>query len=308
MLADELKKFKPEATNSTIKAYIKNLVSLSKKMNREKDLQTLTFLQKVEDVNDVLKHLAKSTRRNYLNAVIVALKAKDAEEDLISAYQKIRNNYNDELREEWNSNIKSEKQKKNWFKISDMDKVIKLLKDRVANNSKKKGNITMKDILEMQEWVIVSLYRKFPLRNDFHNMVVLKKKSWKKHPNKETKNFLVLDGRDMEFILNDYKTKKTFGQQTIKVPKDLKRVLRIWLQVNPTKYFLINNKKQPLTSNGITKLLTRIFERYLGKKISSTMIRHVYLSEKYGKEHEEMKKDATLMMHDPLTQKGYIKK
>ena len=62
-----------------------------------------------------------------------------------------------------------------------------------------------------------------------------------------------------------------------------------------------------MSSNGLTKLLTRIFTRDLDKKISSSMLRHIYLSEKYGKELEERKKDSHNMLHSLEQQKNYIK-
>jgi integrase len=57
------------------------------------------------------------------------------------------------------------------------------------------------------------------------------------------------------------------------------------------------------TVNVITRILNKLF----GKNIGSSMLRHSYLSKKYGKVLEEMAEDADLMAHDDSTQKTYIR-
>jgi hypothetical protein len=51
-------------------------------------------------------------------------------------------------------------------------------------------------------------------------------------------------------------------------------------------------------------MLNKVF----GKKVGSSMLRHIYLSGKYGNELEEMKKDAEAMGHSVSQQKEYILK
>ena len=68
--------------------------------------------------------------------------------------------------------------------------------------------------------------------------------------------------------------------------------------------FLVNADGTPITAvNAITRILNRIF----GKKVGSSMLRHIYLSHKYGDKLEEMKEDADKMAHSMSQQKEYIK-
>ena len=46
----------------------------------------------------------------------------------------------------------------------------------------------------------------------------------------------------------------------------------------------------------------------LGKNISTDLLRHIYLTEKYGKVQEEMKTDSEAMGHSTTEQALYIKK
>ena len=46
----------------------------------------------------------------------------------------------------------------------------------------------------------------------------------------------------------------------------------------------------------------------LDRRLGSSLLRHSYLSHKYGEEADEKEKDADLMMHSVAMQDGYIKK
>jgi integrase len=125
----------------------------------------------------------------------------------------------------------------------------------------------------------------------------------------------VLD--DNIFILNQFKTAKKEGQKIIQIPDELRDNINIYLKFHPfiklilskknnePVPFLVNFKGQPINQiNGITRILNRVFN----KKISSSMLRHIYLSSKYNSVLEEQKKDSELMSHSLSTQKAYIKK
>ena len=69
--------------------------------------------------------------------------------------------------------------------------------------------------------------------------------------------------------------------------------------------FLVKPDGTPLTAvNAITRLLNKLF----GKRVGSSMLRHSYLSQKYGTVLEEMKQDAQMMAHSDGVQRTYIRK
>jgi hypothetical protein len=53
--------------------------------------------------------------------------------------------------------------------------------------------------------------------------------------------------------------------------------------------------------------MTKIFNKIFNKKISSSALRHIFLSDKYGDVVKEMKEDADKMGHSVQQQKEYIK-
>ena len=67
---------------------------------------------------------------------------------------------------------------------------------------------------------------------------------------------------------------------------------------------------KPLTRIELSKVLLKYSEKYMGKKISTTLLRKSYLSGKYSKVKDEMKKDSKILGHDVATtgMKVYVKK
>ena len=65
--------------------------------------------------------------------------------------------------------------------------------------------------------------------------------------------------------------------------KELNSVVNLWRNFNKTEHLLIDTRGNKMTTNGLTKFLYQTFEP-TGKRISSSMIRHIYLTEKYGDE------------------------
>jgi hypothetical protein len=123
-------------------------------------------------------------------------------------------------------------------------------------------------------------------------------------------NYCVIVGKEPSFfLLNKYKTAKTYGQQKILIPESLTTILNLYLKFHPSSAdkskefpFLCSLNKTPITAdNSITRTLNKLFD----KKVGSSMLRHIYLSDKYN--IEDMKKDAEAMGHSILQQKEYMK-
>ena len=76
------------------------------------------------------------------------------------------------------------------------------------------------------------------------------------------------------------------------------------MKYNPTDYLLFSSNQQKLTSPQITRMLNKIF----GKNTSTDLLRHIFLTEKYGKVQDEMEADSQAMSHSSAMQALYIKK
>ena len=76
---------------------------------------------------------------------------------------------------------------------------------------------------------------------------------------------------------------------------------------NESGCLFVSAAGDPLSSNGITKTPNRIGQQHRGKPFGSSILRHSYLSHKYGKESKEKSKDADVMGHSLSTQSDYVK-
>ena len=64
-----------------------------------------------------------------------------------------------------------------------------------------------------------------------------------------------------------------------------------------------------LTRTELSKVLLKFSEKYMGKKISTTLLRKIYLSGKYSNIKDEMEADAKMMGNSVATQQAvYVKK
>jgi len=69
----------------------------------------------------------------------------------------------------------------------------------------------------------------------------------------------------------------------------------------------LNSKKEPMTANGLTKYLQKTFAP-TGKNISSSMIRHIFISDKFPAQNKEKDAVSEKMLHSTEQQTLYSKK
>ena len=113
---------------------------------------------------------------------------------------------------------------------------------------------------------------------------------------------------DTQMVFNKYKTAKTYKQQTLTVPPELKSILNKWIKVNPSDFLFFDTNGSQLTNVKMTQRLNKIF----GKKSSVNSLRHSYLTNKFGSQIEiqkEMDKAGEDMGTSASTiQQIYLKK
>jgi integrase len=109
-----------------------------------------------------------------------------------------------------------------------------------------------------------------------------------------------------KMVFNSYKTAKTYGQQMVDIPIQLKNILLKWIKINPTEYLLFDVNMNPLSSVKLNQRLNKIFD----KKVGVNQLRHTFLTDKYKKTSEESKalaNDMTEMGSSKNMADTYIK-
>ena len=301
--------------DSTLKLYMNTLSTLHNRLFDSKEVKSLSFLKDKENVIEEIKKLKKNTQKSYLATIVVVLMSQKTDENLIAYYREVMERLAKEHEEEQKKQEKSDTQEKNWVTMKRLEQVSKGYKRELTERgvlNKSKDEITEKEFDLLQKWLVSSLYViQAPLRNDYANMEVLQLKDYDKMTEGEKKNgnYLVLQNKARKFFsLGSYKTSGVYGLMTIDVRSKLNSVLNTWLKYNDSGHLLLNKNKSKMTPNALTKYIQKTFAG-TGKVISSSLIRHIYISETLGlpklKEREELAKNMT---HSTQQQELYAKK
>tara|TARA_R110000737_G_scaffold288139_1_gene294703 strand:- start:122 stop:1105 length:984 start_codon:yes stop_codon:yes gene_type:complete len=312
-------------SKNSLNIYSKNLSKLAKDLTG-KEWENTSFLKKYDGVIKHLEDMSLSTRKNYLASILVGL-SPQGRGKYEKGYEKVAKQYTDYLTsqaKEYENQIieqkKSAKQQGKWVSKEALDKVRKTYANAIkklgyTQKSKefRKGKEKRHQEL-IQKYLVASLYLLHPpRRNSYANMKIISNSAFNKLPNgeKDDNNYLVVVSRNNKFFsFGDYKTKKQYGVQKITVDKGLNSVLNLWTNFNDSEHLLLDSRGNKMTTNGLTKFLYKVFEP-TGKKISSTMIRHIVLTDKYGDEsgYKEKLETAKAMGHSvEEQQKTYVKK
>ena len=298
---------RPHLKPTSVRSYALSLKALAP---QDATTNATDFLYDVAAVLERLDKYKPTTRKNHLNAAIVVLANEDSEEakKAFAAYEKKRDEYQGEYTNLVKSKKKTASQEANWIEWEDFEDMVARMKKELRVPTA--GEWSVSDKMKFQDYLTMLLYQHYPLRNDFHDMKVISVREHKKltETEKRTQNFLVKDRNGFYLLLNEYKTSRKYGEKRIPIEGDVLKPLRKWLRHNDSGYLLINRSGQPLSSNGITKLMGRVGQREVGRTLGSSLLRHSYLSHKYGKVDEDKKKDADMMMHSVAMQDNYIKK
>ena len=293
-----------DLTDTTINFYIYNL----ERLNGDKPLHDFSFLSDKDAIFKALEKFKPNTRRNYLISIVSLLTLDPKHKKLLSMYYDDMMQINKDLKAEEAKGIKTDTQKKNWVPADEIDELRNKLRD-AYDKIKDEANPSRSQYDALFRYLVLSLYTMIPPRRnkDYQEMEIIKGIK-PDHKN----NYL--DVKNKEFIFNCFKNVKSEGQQVLKIPDDLMSVINTYVRFHPliepgeTEYqvpFLVDYEGKPLSgTSAMTKVLNKIFQ----KKVGSTMLRHIYLSNKYGKIKEEMANDAKAMSHSVAMQKDYIKK
>lgn len=302
-LAKELQD-KRNIAESTATQYLQTLF----KLNGSQPFNNLAWTKKTDAVQSIIDTYSKSTQSNQYMVLSSALSLFSSK----PTYKAAHNHWREKMmeakkeREEMPAHQKSEKQEENWLTWDDVlqkkNQLWAELQDTVKNKT-----LTPAQYEKLIQYVVVSLYTDIPpRRNEYTDMYVVKK--WNESFDK-SKNYY--DLATHKFIFNKYKTQKSYGTQVVDVPEVLQATLSVYFRHHPLaknkpKEFKLLVKQDGSDFNTINSI-TRILNKTFGKKVGSSMLRHFYLSSKYGDATKDMEDDAAAMGHSTAVQKAYIK-
>ncbi len=309
-LMTKLKHNKPKVSQSTLDAYHSSLRILYKNVTGE-DAKSLTDLYKLffskggmRKVMSALQKVKYSLRKSRLAAILALCEnGTRNEEEICEIYREMMLKDIQTHDEKQESQEKSETQEKHWKSMEELKEGYTELKEKALPLFKKKASeITRQMYDTMQKYVMASLYiLQSPRRIKDYQLLV-----WKKD---DKLNWI--DWEKKEFVFNAYKTTKTYGTQRVEIDsEELLKLLKKWEQKKKamrikSDFVFSDRDGKAYTQPNFTKELNSIF----GKGISASMIRHIYLSDKFDNMPtiKELRETAQELGHSTETLLTYIK-
>jgi hypothetical protein len=257
-ITEALRTNRPNLSASSLKTYSSVLRNLQKNMNGD---GIEWFSNNDKDILDYLKEKTAQTKKTTLSALFVLTK-KQSYRDVMMTVMK---NVNDKNKEQ----KMNDKQEENWMSVKEIQDIYEPLL------VKAKLMLSKKSILNestMMEFLLVSflggVVKDLPPRRsqDYTELKIRNYDTKKDNYYKASK-----------FYFNVYKTAKTYGLQILDVPKELDILLKKWIKINTNDYMLYSTNGKKLSSPQVTRILNKVFD----KNVSSSMLRHIYLTNKY---------------------------
>lgn len=262
--------------------YIKSLLKLKQSIDGEEGFDDISFLydfKRVKMALDAEKTL--TSRRNKLSAVLVALECeKPIKYDLLDEYISLLKTFNTEYNEFLVTQKKTDKQRDNWIDYDEIIEFSDKLEEEIEPLLKQKKRLTGDEFNKVQRYVLLRTYLEFPLRNDFADMKVVKYTDYRSMDVSDYNYLVVFSKGRKELRINSYKTDKRLGSRIFEVPADLNQLFNDWLRINKSGWLFVKQTKtdEPMNPNYLTKYLIRMFKDEFGKAISTSMLRHITIS------------------------------
>ena len=316
-LKKKILKNNPDLKESSINTYLNSIKKLSHYLGISKfNVKYLNDFDSVINFLENESNFSLPTKRNYITAILVVIKLdKKINPNISKAYYTYHKNLTEIQNDIYSENIKTEKEETNWITLEEIitkkEKIESIIHNLLKDNT---FNINLLD--KFQQYIILNLYTLLPpIRNDYAGEMLLLKEDLEQY---SKLNRIILSQKHL--ILTNYKTSGSYGTKVIDIPEKLNVILKDWFSLR-TIYNNINlvnnNKKQAdkfyllikltnpnefMSKNMLTKTLNKIF---YPKKVSTTLLRKIYLSEKYPviSTYKEMQNDAYIMGHDINTAK-----
>ena len=283
-----LKEKRPNLSASSLKTYVSILYNLHKKLNADGD--DIKWFDEDEKILEDLKDKPPSSRKTVLSALFVLTNKPEYNKVMLEDCKHTNDQYKEQK--------KSKKEEDGWVSVDDIKKIYDDLLEKVKEMFSHKLISNYQTIINfILLGCLGGVSGIAPRRSlDFADMKI-------SGYDPKIDNYY----KAGKFIFNKYKTAKDYGEQVIDVKSkapEFNAILSKWVKCNPTDYLLFSSNQQKLTSPQITRMLNKLF----GKNTSVDLLRHIYLTNKYGKLQEEMVEDSKNMAHSLAQQALYIKK
>lgn len=319
-LKNKIRNFNSSLRESTLDAYVSNIMKMTNKLFSSDSLE-VSYFSPVNKIKEYIESYEnKATQKNILTAILVVLKTIDyscSNKEEYKEYTDFHYKLSQEQRENYNLNQKTIKEGDNWITSTEikerMNSIVKKIHQEI------KSNVWSRSLLDLyQQYLIVALYTELPpIRNEYAETVVYNKLNTPIDQLECTTNYINMSKKQL--ILCKYKTSGKYGVKVIGLNDRLISIIESWFYIrhhvlkdgedskDSISLLLNTTKGNDMCKNGLTKYINKIFKP---KKVSTTLLRKSFLSEKYPVIHtyQEMENDSYIMGHSVSTQQQIYRK
>jgi integrase len=277
-------------SNETIKTYNKMINKINKDMN----IKNNNYF--INNFDDVIKYIKDKYKNNgsqitIISSIMYILNNDDTinkkiTNEYIQKYRELLNENRLIIQNNKKDNKKNNKEKENWISLEELQNILYSNFDKIKNILLNKTKYILNEELfnQIQNTVILSLYILIePRRSEY---IKLKYKNY----DVDKDNYVDINNKKM--VLNSYKTDKSYNKFETKLSRNILNSLenyikfRIHNNLDKSDYLFTTFDNKNIDNSQLAKRLNKI----IGKNISVSMIRKIYLSDTYLKNLDDIKK------------------
>ena len=287
----------PTLSPMSIKTYTNCISKILEFMNSDNLNDLLNYDKVIKVVFENWEN--PSTIKTKLSSIIVILKCIDSKDknlnNALSKYSEVIEEQSNKINKKLSTSEKTQEEKKNWSNEKDKEDLKNILLSKIP----KKIN-TAQQLKNLRNYIIYLFYTDgIASRSELADSKILLKK-----PNMKLSdeyNYILIDvkNKSLEYIMNQYKTSKSYGQKIIKLNDSLfipfYNYYKVLKNFNDNDWFLLNDTATgKLTRNRLGVIFSSLGEP-LGKHLNITLNRHEKTSSVI--DIEKIKKTANEMGH-----------
>jgi integrase len=264
-----LQQNRPDLSIGSLRTYSSIISNLAKQLNAKFD-SPKEVCKNHKLILDHLKDVNPKLRKTRLSALVVFCDKENKE--VADKFRDLMLDDGKKADDEMKDQKMNDKQRANMIPYEDVMGLYNKLEKEVAPLMKM-DKLDKNQFHRVQMYVLLSCLLLIPVRRslDFTEFKI-------KNIDKEKDNFMIVIKRKPYFVFNVYKTAKKYKQQQVEIPNKLKLIIDKWTKLNPSDYLLVNTR---MTDKINPTQLTNLLYGFFNKPISTSILRHIYLSHVY---------------------------
>lgn len=291
-ITQTLMRLRPNLTGGTIRTYLSIIKRASKELG--KNLETTSdILDNIDKILDYVFSIKYNVRKTKVSALISILdEGENNDKTRNSILNKLRKQLNEDCIQHENkmkSQELSDRQKKFFKPWSNILGIYEELKSEAEPLFKFK-ELNLKQFNKLTEYVLASCYILIAPRRS-EDYASFKIRNFDESETSKD-NYMTIIKKKPYFVFNTFKNASRIGSQIIPIPIELKNIITKFKSKSPYEYLITNRDGKRISQPKIHFILSSIF----GDGIGSSMLRHIYLTHKYGDVNlKELSKDTEEM-------------